>query len=225
MHKMNWPDKVARRKKWRSVFFWLPFLGATAALGILIYKDLTTPLSRPGITDIVSATPSQTEPPTAELKASHSVPPHNPKHLLIPKLNITTNIYPVGITKEKAIDAPKTAWSVGWYQDGTLPGSSSGAALIDGHVNDAFNTPGVFYKLSELTVSDEVTIIRGDDSRLNYTVINVVQEPLKNIDMNKVLRSADPNKEGLNLITCGGRYDKATQSYTDRVIVYTVRTG
>lgn len=216
----------ARYRKLRPLLFWVLLLGTFAVIGASIYKELTSPLpSTSEVTGIVSASPPQTEPPTAELKANYSVPPHNPKHLLIPKLNVTTNIYPVGITKEKAIDAPDTAWGVGWYQEGTLPGSGSGAALIDGHVNDAFNTPGVFYEISKLTGGDNITIIRGDDSELRYEVVSVSEEPLRDINMNKVLSSIEASKEGLNLITCGGKYDRTTNTYSDRIVVFAVRVG
>jgi LPXTG-site transpeptidase (sortase) family protein len=225
MHDTRQPGRSDRYKKWRSPLLWILFFGTLIAVGALLYKELTTPLRPPDITGIANNVPPQTEPPTADVKASYTVPAQNPKYLIIPKININTNIYPVGLTKEKAIAAPDTAWGVGWYQDGARPGSGKGAALIDGHVNDAFNTPGVFYELSSVTAGDEVTIVRGDDSRLNYRVITVTKEPLKNIEMERVLRSVDPTKEGLNLITCGGSYDKSTQSYTDRVVVYTVRVS
>lgn len=195
------------------------------AAGVYIYKDLTTPLPTHTATNITNDTPPQTEPPTAEARANHKVPPQNPKHLIIPKLSINTNVQAMGITTQGAIDAPKTAWDVGWYQNSTLPGGGSGAALIDGHVNDAFNTPGVFSGLPNLSEGDDVIIIRGDDSKLTYKVVDMISQPLGTIDMKKVLRSADPSKEGLNLITCGGRYDKVTQTYSDRIVVFTIRVG
>lgn len=193
-------------------------------ISALIVRELTTPLNGPlAPSSIVSTAPPKTEPPTAETKTQHRMPPTHPRYLIIPKLNINTNIYAVGKTKEGAIDAPQTAWGVGWYQEGTLPGAGSGAALIDGHVNDAFNTPGVFYELSSLLPGDDITIIRGNDSELRYKVAKVTEEPLENIDMSRVLNPVETDKEGLNLITCGGRYDKRTGTYASRVIVYAVR--
>ena len=193
-----------------------------AIAGLLLYKELSTPLIQPIPAGISTTSPPQTEPPTAEAKAQHSVPASYPKYLLVPKLRINTNIYAVGTTRGM-IDAPQTAWGVGWYRDGTTPGDGSGAALIDGHVNDAFNTPGVFYELSKLARGDEITVVRGDDSQLHYRVVKVSKEPLEGIDMNKVLSTTESGKEGLNLITCGGDYDSATHTYSHRVIVYSVR--
>lgn len=215
---------MAKYKKIRTHILWSGLALAVIIVSFLLFKELTTPLKiPPAATAIVSTAPPKTEPPTPEAKAEHTVPPTHPKHLIIPKLNINTNVYAVGKTEHGAIDAPQTAWGVGWYRDGTLPGSGSGAALIDGHVNDAFNTPGVFYELSTLSAGDDITIIRGDDSELRYRVVKTTEEPLKSIDMNKVLNSIDAGQEGLNLVTCGGKYDKATNTFTDRVIVYAVR--
>ena len=217
--------KPSRYTILRNILFWILTVGTMAIVGFLLYKELSTPLTQPIPTGISPTVPPQTGPPTAEAKAQHSVPANYPKYLLVPKLRINTNVYALGTTKDGAIDAPQTAWGVGWYRDGHLPGSGSGAALIDGHVNDAFNTPGVFYELSKLVPNDDVTVVRGDDSQLHYRVMKVSEEPLKSLDMNKVLSSIESGKEGLNLITCGGKYDKATNTYTDRTVVYTVRVS
>lgn len=214
-----------RYKKLRPLLFWALLLCAFIVAGIYIYKDLTAPLPTHTAISITNDTPPQTEPPMAEAKANHKVPPQNPKYLIIPKLSVNTNVQAMSVTTQGAIDAPKTAWDVGWYQDSTLPGAGSGAALIDGHVNDAFNTPGVFSELSNLNGGDDVMIIRGDDSKLTYKVVDTASQPLGAIDMKRVLSSADPSKEGLNLITCGGRYDKTTKTYSDRIVVFTVRVS
>lgn len=217
---------MSKHKKIRTYIAWGCLIVAILTIGFLLFKELVTPLKTPATTtDIISTAPPKTEPPTPEVTSRHTVPPTHPKHLVIPKLNINTNVYTVGTTKDGAIDAPQTAWGVGWYRDGTLPGNGSGAALIDGHVNDAFNTPGVFYELSSLLVGDSITIIRGDDTQLRYKVVKVTEEPLKDVDMRKVLSPVDANKEGLNLITCGGKFDKATSTYTDRVVVYATRVA
>ncbi len=211
-------------KKIRPYLLWSGLVVVTVILAVLIIKELATPLKSPPVpTGIISVAPPKTEPPTSEIKAAYTVPPAYPKYLAISKLNINTNVYAMGKTESGAIDAPQTAWGVGWYKDGVLPGNGSGAALIDGHVNDAFNTPGVFYRLSELASGDEITIVRGDNRELRYRVVNVTEEPLNGIDMRKILSPAEPGKEGLNLITCGGKYDQASHTYANRVIVYSVR--
>lgn len=160
---------------------------------------------------------------TEQQKKAYTVPASHPRELKIPKLGIDANILSMGILKDGSLDAPKTAWDVGWYDESALPGSGQNALLIDGHVNDALNTPGVFYHLGTLKTGDDMQIERGDNELFTYKVVQVDQKPIDQVDMAKMLRSAEPGKEGLNLITCGGDYDYKRETYKDRILVYAVR--
>jgi LPXTG-site transpeptidase (sortase) family protein len=160
---------------------------------------------------------------SAEEKNSYVVPPSHPRELIINSLGIDANIVPVGTVKNNMLDAPKTAWDAGWYDQSALPGANTGALLIDGHVNDALNTPGIFFSLRTLKTNDEIKIERGDRQLFAYRVVLVEQMPAAQVDMGKLLRSITPEKEGLNLITCGGTYSKAQKTYDDRILVYAER--
>lgn len=158
---------------------------------------------------------------TAEQKAAYSVPPTHPRELIIPKLNVDANVLAVG-APNSTMAAPASAWDVGWYDKSALPGSGSGALLIDGHVNDALNSPGIFYRLASLHAGDTLTIERGDGQRFTYSVAQVRDVPLGEVDMTEMLSSAEKGKEGLNLITCGGTYDSQRQTYDHRILVFAV---
>jgi LPXTG-site transpeptidase (sortase) family protein len=173
------------------------------------------PIGQPTSTPVASnAQPAKTP------AAQYTVPADHPKQLTVDKLGINANIVSLGTLKDGSLDAPKTAWDVGWYDNSTLPGSGYGALLIDGHVNDALNSPGVFYKLNTLAVGDTMQITRGDGQVFTYNVNEVDQTPIAQVDMSKMLRSITPGKEGLNLITCGGVYNYTLHTYTDRILVY-----
>ena len=159
---------------------------------------------------------------TTKQKAEYTVPADHPRELSIAKLGIDANILPVGLLAGSVLDAPKTAWDVGWYNQSSLPGADSGALLIDGHVNDELSQPGVFYSIGSLKSGDEIKVERGDRQLLTYKVVTVEQKPTDQVDMAKLLASATPGKQGLNLITCGGTYNYQKKSYTDRVLVYAV---
>lgn len=160
---------------------------------------------------------------TPKEKLSYDVPTNHPRNLVIDKLGVEANIEPMGILKNGALEAPKTAWDVGWYNQSALPGSDENALLIDGHVNDALNSPGVFYHIDTLKPGDEMKIERGDRQLFTYRVVKVDQQPLEKVDMAGMLKSITKNKEGLNLITCGGIYDYKRQTYNDRILVYSER--
>jgi len=214
--------KVTRRQ----LRFWLLLIITGAVLGVLgyfIYIEYIAPaplVVKQPTTQAADASGAQK---TIEQKNEYAVPPTHPRELIIPKLAINANIVPVTTLKDGSIDAPKTAWDAGWYEQSALPGVGSGALFIDGHVNDAIGTPGIFYKLNTLNTGDIVTVERGDHTSINYSVRTIDQRPIADVDMNQALRSFVPGKEGLNLMTCGGVYDAQRKTYSDRVIIYAVR--
>lgn len=157
---------------------------------------------------------------TDQEKAAHTVPADHPRQLLIPSLSIDANILPMG-TKDNAVDAPASAWDAGWYNKSPLPESNSGSMVIDGHVNDTLNNPGIFYSISRMTTGDIITIEKGDMQRLDYRVTSVVQTPTEKVNVTQLMQSP---ARGLHLITCGGRYSEARKTYDDRVIVTAVRS-
>lgn len=194
-----------------------------AAGGYTLYGALHTPKQAVSILPPAEVKASA-EQKTPAQKQAYTVPPTHPRQLTISKLGIDANILPMGATRG-VLNAPTSAWDVGWYNESGLPGLDTGALLIDGHVNDALNSPGVFYKLSSLVSGDKIQVERGDSQKFNYSVVTVEQKSLSNVDMNKMLTSTTPGKQGLNLITCGGTYNYETKTYDDRVLVFAVMDG
>ena len=196
-------------------------LGLVVAGGFVLYSSLTgkkTVLQAP-----TQAAKASTKKRTTQEKAAYTVPSTHPRMLVIPKLGIDAAVVAVG-APGGVMAAPGSAWDAGWYDKSSLPGSGSGALLIDGHVNDALNSPGVFYNLSTLKKDDEIIIERGDGRRFAYSVSEVRLVPLQEVDMNEMLTPAESGKEGVNLITCGGTYNTKKQTYDHRVLVFAVRS-
>lgn len=163
-----------------------------------------------------------TEDKTPEQKQEHTVPATHPRHITIPSINVSANIISVGLTADGAMAAPETAWDVGWYNQSALPGTDKGALLLDGHVNNTLNTPGVFFKLAALKKGDAITLERGDGAEISYTIVGVEQTPTEKVDMARMMQSAEQGKQGLNIISCGGVYDHAKRTFVDRVLVFAV---
>jgi LPXTG-site transpeptidase (sortase) family protein len=209
------------QRRWLIAIVSLCFV---AVIGGMIYSDFYAPLPTPK-QPAFAAPGGQVAQKTNEQKAAYSVPPTHPRELIIETLGINANIVPVGTLKDNTLNAPKTAWDAGWYDQSALPGVNAGALLLDGHVNDALNTPGVFYKLHTLKTGDIIKIERGDKQLFTYRVVTIEQTPIEQVDMNKLLRPITSEKEGLNLITCGGTYDSTRKTYNDRVLVYTERVS
>jgi hypothetical protein len=151
--------------------------------------------------------------------AIYTVAPNMPRYLIIPKLSVDARILPVGLTAGGAIGTPSNVHDTDWYNKSAEPGQP-GAMLIDGHVS-SWTTHGVFYGLKVLNTGDTVQVARGDGAVFTYKVINSRVYSANKVDMNTVLAPAVAGSPGLNLISCSGDVVQGTNSYNERIVVFT----
>ncbi len=78
-----------------------------------------------------------------------------PSRIIIPKLDIDTDVQLVGITKKGNMAVPTNFTDTGWYKYGTIPGQE-GSAVIAGHQTNALSLPAVFMRLPELEEGDDI---------------------------------------------------------------------
>lgn len=154
---------------------------------------------------------------------SYQVAPELPKFIKIPSQSVTGRVRPLAVTKDNALQAPRNIYDAGWYNASAKPGDSgaNGAILIDGHVHGP-TKPGIFSNIKNLKANDVITIQRGDDKTFDYKVVKVQDYDSKTLDLGIALASAQPGVQGLNLITCGGNFNKSTGQYDKRTIVFAV---
>lgn len=161
-------------------------------------------------------------PVTDKQVAAHSVRPEQPRYLEIPKLGISqARVTQVGVTKNNMLDVPGTLDDAGWYAKSAAPGSGVGAVLIDGH-NGGVSRNGVFAGLDKLEKGDQISIERGDGERFTYEVHDVRDMPLQWVNeagMKEMMYSVEPDKEGLSLITCSGKWIPKDKVFDRRVLV------
>ena len=167
--------------------------------------------------------PSETKP--TQNSSSYKVAPLLPATLKISKIGVNTRIKPLGTNKLDQLMAPSNIYDAGWYNASAKPGDSgaNGAILIDGHVHGP-TQPGVFANLKNLVAGDIISVKRGDGSVFNYKVISQKNVDVDKFDIGDALSSAQPGIAGLNLVTCGGSYDRSGH-YDQRTIVYSVLTN
>jgi sortase (surface protein transpeptidase) len=163
--------------------------------------------------------PPTTEKPKPSAFDAYKVAPDLPRYLFIPKLSIKAMIKPMGVTADNRIEAPRSAYDVGWYNGSAKPGQA-GAMFLDGHVS-AGRTPGIFYDLKNLIIGDTFTLERGDGQTFTYRVVKAEAYDVDNVDMHAALAPINPAKPGLNLITCTGNVIKGTNNYDKRLVVFT----
>jgi hypothetical protein len=165
-----------------------------------------------------------------------------PITLEVPALDLVADILGVGMTTRDVMDAPSgdhdsPVWQQAfWYRGSAVPGQAS-TALIAGHVNNQLDEPGVFARLDELAVGDEV-IVRDhrDGSAVTFSVVDTHSYTLAEAATPEVLRIMygsgpvdgawpTPSADGLahlTLVTCAGTYVDGTHDH--RLVVQAVRS-
>lgn len=159
--------------------------------------------------------------PDSKAFGSYRVAPDMPRYIRIAKAGVNNRVVKVGVKSDNELRAPNNIFDVGWYENSSKPGQP-GAALMDAHVHGP-TKPGAFYNLKLLNVGDEIEVERGDGSKIKYKVAATETVPYQQVDMAKMMRPYTNSKQGLNLITCGGAYNKTTKTYEQRTLVYAVQ--
>lgn len=172
--------------------------------------------------DATSTNKQSSAPSTAKVDhdtlLSYQVAPDAARYIRIPKLNVWARVLQVGVTKDNALATPSNVFDTAWYKNSAKPGQP-GATLIDGHVS-SWTTNGVFYGIKDLSAGDNIEIEKGDGTKLEYTVVKTTTYPADNVDMKSLLQPVAAGQSGLNLITCGGKYDSKAGEFTQRIAVY-----
>lgn len=206
--------------RWTVALILMAIVAAYAYFGIRWYN--TGELS-PVPLPVAAADASIDETPVTDKQVSeHRVAANEPRYLEIPKLGISkTRITKVGVDKRNMLDVPKNIDDTAWYAKSAQPGSGVGAVLIDGH-NGGISRNGIFAKINTLEAGDQLAIERGDGKRFTYEVDDVRDMPLAWVNkegMKEMMKSVDPSKEGLSLITCSGKWIPKDKVFDRRVLV------
>ncbi|MFI0821562.1 class F sortase [Streptomyces sp. NPDC021098] len=159
-------------------------------------------------------------PPAHPLPEAH--PPlaaARPVRVDIAAVGVHAPVIGAGLDRKGAVKPPSfsRANSVAWYRGGPEPGTV-GAALLVGHV-DTRSKPAVFYRLSDLRRGEKVRVARSDGSTAEFTVEDVAMVSAKRFDARRVYGARSDGRAELRLITCGGRFDRKTRTYSANVVV------
>jgi hypothetical protein len=199
--------------EWRNMNKSLILLTSAALIGVSLWIGNTLGHTQgvvKSITSIDIAAPSPTPPKTII---------DNPVVLSIPTLGLQANIEHVGLDDKKRMDVPKDDMNVAWYDRGARIGEK-GSAVIAGHFDTKAGGPAVFYEINKLRPGDEIIVsgANGETSTFVVTETKTVKDATFPIE--EVFAKNDQVR--LNLITCAGTFDRASQNYEDRFVVYTV---
>lgn len=140
-----------------------------------------------------------------------------PKVLRIPKLSVVAKVESVGLDQQGKMDVPKEVADVGWYKLGFKPGEH-GSAVMDGYLDTKTGAPAIFYNISQLLLEDEIIVEDEEGKEFKFRVIKKASYPYNGFPLQEVF--ASNGKARLNLITCVGEWDKSSQNYSQRMVVY-----
>jgi sortase (surface protein transpeptidase) len=138
--------------------------------------------------------------------------------LSIPAIAVRSPLLRLGLTAKGALEVPSGRHydEAGWYRYSVQPGSI-GPAVIVGHVDSAANGPSVFFRLGALHSGDLVSVARADGSVAVFAVDGVRRYHKAAFPTRLVYGNTD--RPVLRLITCGGRFDRASGHYVDNIVV------
>lgn len=132
---------------------------------------------------------------------------------------MTSDLQALGLDEQRVLEVREDPDVAGWFSLGTKPGAV-GAAVLTGHV-DSDDGPAAFYHLSILEAGAEVLIDRADGSTAVFTVDYVDRYPKDDLPPAQVYAASGRE---LRLITCGGAWDDADESYADNIVAYATQT-
>ena len=144
-------------------------------------------------------------------------PMARPSRLNIPKINVDAEVEYVGLAPDGTMDAPKNSDDVAWFEIGPRPGEN-GSAVIAGHYGWKNRKASVFDNLHKLRKGDKI-YIENDDGEVISFVVRESRRYDPKADASDVFGSSD-GESHLNLVTCEGIWDKASASYSKRLVVF-----
>lgn len=186
---------------------------------------LEEPILTPVVADVggigAQPTPKMTPvPKKPSLVPLASVPPTSATmvdgNLTIPRIGVSAEIVPVGITEEGNMATPPSPWKVGWYKFGAIPGEL-GKVVLAGHL-DSQDGPAIFWNLNQLQPGDRIEVTSGGRT-YTYVVTSSAIYPFNDAPVDEIFGSN--NRPELVLITCDGTFDHGTHNYDQRLVVYT----
>jgi sortase (surface protein transpeptidase) len=147
-----------------------------------------------------------------------------PVRLSIPAIGVEARVVPAGLESGTGeMEVPRAVDVVGWYRHGPALAEPAGSTVVAGHVDDAEQGPGAFFRLRDLGRDQRFTVTGSDGSRRRYRVVAREVFSKERMPLDRLFaRDGAPR---LTLITCGGDFDRSRRSYRDNIVVTAVEEG
>lgn len=139
----------------------------------------------------------------------------SPNRIIIPDIGVDAPIESLGLTKDNAVDVPKSLWSTAWFNQSSKPGNK-GPAMIVGHYS-AYGK-AVFANLKKLGPGQKIIVTDAENKKFTFAVTKNETFHQSEVPMAKLLGDKN-SKPRLEVITCGGSYIKGQRDFTDRTVI------
>jgi len=139
-----------------------------------------------------------------------------PVRIVIPAIGVSAPVIPLNLNRNGTLQVPKSFTQTGWFVGGPEPGEN-GPAVIVGHV-DSKRGPAVFWRLRALRRGDQIRVLLKNKATVRFVVQSTRKVPKKRFPTNLVY--GQTKGPSLRLITCDGRFDRATGHYVDNYVVF-----
>jgi len=204
----------------------------TKPIGVTSLQSLSVPLESPAPSSALRASTANATPgthaasvvsnpaPSATVKLSQVVPlkfRSRPIHIGIPSLGVSASVSELGLNRDGSVQVPSNFHVPGWYKYGPAPGQR-GSAVILGHV-DSYKGAAVFYRLKDLKLGSRVNVTLANRTVVRFTVIGLREYTKSNFPSRVVYGTR--SYSALQLVTCGGTFDRATGHYESNIVAYT----
>lgn len=140
-----------------------------------------------------------------------------PIRVRVPKIKVDAAIETVGLESDGVMEKPHTPDIVAWYGFGPAPGEP-GASVLAGHV-DSVHGPAVFWSLQDLQPNDTIEVDLAGKATCQFVVEQLRWYAPEAAPIDEIFATTGPAR--LNLITCGGVFDRTRHAYDKRLIVAT----
>lgn len=202
-------------KKYQKIITAFVVIAALVISAIILWPGRTTP-----VTEVVTYSTDQPSEQKPDDGFNWRGGPNDPKKIRITSLGIDAYVQNVGVDQNNEIAVPNNIHVAGWFIDSVRPGDK-GLSIIDGHLNGR-QRDGIFANLETIQKGAVIFVEFGDGTAKQFKVTDKVTVDTE--EAASVLFSQYPSvTHQLNLVTCGGNFDRDAHLYTKRVIVSSVR--
>ena len=132
-------------------------------------------------------------------------------------MEINAEVQYVGLNSENEMDVPSNNDNVAWFSLGVIPGER-GSAVIAGHLNGRSGEPAIFWDLHKLEIGNDIYVVDNGEDEKRFQVTDIEKYKTNSAPMEKIFGLN--NGTYLNLITCGGKWDRTENTYDERLVVF-----